>query len=366
VGSTPTSFRQNVSGARVRFLHTSDWHIGLKAAHAGAAGPRLRAERLAAARRIAAIAREQAVEFVLIAGDIFDASAPAPAEIRETAALLNAFPAPVYLIPGNHDPDVPGGPWQHAAWREAANVHLLLEAEPVALAGGTLYPCPLRSRWHGGDPLAWIPSRQPEDGIRIGLAHGGLKAFGGPIAEQAAVECDLDYLALGDWHSMNEGNRQAYCGTPETDAFGQRDSGFVLIVEIAAASAPPVITRQRSGRLTWRKQAVSLAAAGDAARLRAELEPGAGGEVVLDLEVSGALNPGDERELDAIEALLRERYFHGRLTRGRLWPAGAEAALPAGLLSLADARLREQAEAGDEVAARALLELRRLALEAGL
>lgn len=350
----------------MRFLHTSDWHIGLKAAHAGAAGTRLRAERLEAARRIAAIAREQAAEFVLIAGDLFDSSAPAPAEIRETAGLLASFTMPVYVMPGNHDPDVPGGPWQHAAWREAANVHLLLEAQPVALAGGTLYPCPLRSRWQGGDPLAWIPPRQPGDGIRVGLAHGGLKAFGGPIAEQAAVERDLDYLALGDWHSVNEGIRQAYCGTPETDAFGQRDSGFVLIVEIAgAAGAPPLITRQRSGRLTWRKQTVTLAAEGDASKLRAELEAAASDEVLLDLEVSGALYPADERELDAIEAVLRERFLHGRLRRAALRPADAAAPLPPGVLSVVEQKLRARAEAGDAEAAQALLLLRRLALEAG-
>ena len=79
----------------MRFLHTSDWHIGLKAAHAGPAAPRLREERFAAARRIAALAREHNAGFVLIAGDLFDSHAPSPAGIRETAALLGAFPAPV-------------------------------------------------------------------------------------------------------------------------------------------------------------------------------------------------------------------------------------------------------------------------------
>ncbi len=353
----------------MRFLHTSDWHIGLKAAHAGAAGARLRAERLDAARRVASIAREEAVEFVLIAGDVFDASAPAPSDIRETAALLNAFPAPVYLIPGNHDPDVPGGPWDHAVWRDCSNVHCLLKPEPVRLNGGKLYPCPLRSRWQGEDPLAWIPARDAEDGIRIGLAHGGLDTFGGPIDAGATARLDLDYLALGDWHSasvdLDKQPRQAYSGTPEPDAFDQRDSGFVLIVEIAVPVAPPKVRKRRSGRLEWRQRSITLRQEGDVRRLREELEAQASAEAMLDLRISGELYPGDERELDAIAQLIEERYFAGRLRRNALWPAGTEAVLPPGALSLAEQALRAQAEGGDATAAEALLLLRRLALEAG-
>ena len=33
----------------MRFVHTADWQIGMRAAHVGGAGPRVREERLAAA-----------------------------------------------------------------------------------------------------------------------------------------------------------------------------------------------------------------------------------------------------------------------------------------------------------------------------
>jgi hypothetical protein len=185
----------------------------------------------------------------------------------------------------------------------------------------------------------------------------------------AAVRHGLDYLALGDWHSvspnLDAGPRQAYSGTPEPDAFNLREAGFVLLVEIAAPGAVPAITRLRSGRLSWRQTAVELLQEGDARRLRQRLEAEASEDVLLDLAVSGELFPADERELDEIAALLEQRYFHGRLTRGALWPAGAEAELPPGPLAMAAAQLRERAAAGDHAAADALLLLRRLALEAG-
>jgi DNA repair exonuclease SbcCD nuclease subunit len=353
----------------MRFLHTADWHLGLSAKHAGAAAGRVRDERFAAARRIAAIAREEGVEFIVIAGDVFDANAPAPADIRAAAELLDGFPAPVYVIPGNHDPDVPGGPWEHRAWQEAQRVHCLRAPEAVALPDGTLFPCPLHSRWQQADPLGWIPPRTQEHGIRVGLAHGGLETFGGPVALDAAARRDLDYLALGDWHSvtaeLGEGVRQAYSGTPEPDSFGQRDAGWILLVDIAAPGAAPRIEKRRTGRLDWRQRSVALAREGDARRLREEMEEEAGDHVLLDLEVEGELYPGDEAELERVAALLAERYFHGRLRRGRLWPAGSETDLPAGFPAQAAQRLRAQAEAGDEAAGRALVLLHRLAREAG-
>ncbi|HRJ18279.1 MAG TPA: DNA repair exonuclease [Bryobacteraceae bacterium] len=352
----------------MRFLHTSDWHLGLHIRHAAQAASRLREERWAAVGRVAGIAREQAVDFVVIAGDVFDSNAPPPAEIREAAALLEAFPAPVYLIPGNHDPDVPGGPWEHPSWSESPNVTLLLRTEAIPVNGCTLYPCPLRSRWQGHQPLDWIPPRRPEDGIRLGLAHGGLATSGGSIPVDAALRYDLDYLALGDWHSsspdLQPGVRQAYSGTPETDAFGQRESGLVLVVEIEGPLDRPRISRHRSGRLEWRQRTVRFVHEGDATRLREELEADASPDVLLHLEVSGSLFPGDERELAAIATLLQHGYFHGRLTRGPFWPAGQVAAIPAGFPALAAERLRTRAEAGDESAARALLLLQRLAGEA--
>ena len=49
----------------LRFLHTADWQIGMKASHVGEAGTRVRDERVAAARRVVEAARAAGVEFTL-------------------------------------------------------------------------------------------------------------------------------------------------------------------------------------------------------------------------------------------------------------------------------------------------------------
>ena len=56
----------------MKFLHTADWQIGMRAAHVGAAAPRVREERLSAARRVVDAARSAGAEFMLVCGDTFE------------------------------------------------------------------------------------------------------------------------------------------------------------------------------------------------------------------------------------------------------------------------------------------------------
>jgi DNA repair exonuclease SbcCD nuclease subunit len=56
----------------MRFLHTADWQIGMKASHVGEAGTRVRDERVAAARRVVEVARDAGADFILVTGDTFE------------------------------------------------------------------------------------------------------------------------------------------------------------------------------------------------------------------------------------------------------------------------------------------------------
>jgi exonuclease SbcD len=85
----------------VKFLHTSDWHVGRNIR-----GQSRASEQEAALQQVLTHAREQAVDCVLIAGDVFDTSAPAP----EAEQLVYSFfgelagaGIPAVVIAGNHD-----------------------------------------------------------------------------------------------------------------------------------------------------------------------------------------------------------------------------------------------------------------------
>ena len=84
----------------MRLLHTSDWHVG----------KRLRGESRADEHRavlaeIGSIAEREAVDAVLVAGDLFETAAPGPESeaIVYQALLALAEVAPVVVISGNHD-----------------------------------------------------------------------------------------------------------------------------------------------------------------------------------------------------------------------------------------------------------------------
>jgi exonuclease SbcD len=85
----------------MRFLHTSDWHVGkvLK-------GHNRLAEQTAVLDEIVRIAREHSVDAVLIAGDLYESAAPtAEAQnlVVRTLLRLRKTGAEVVAIAGNHD-----------------------------------------------------------------------------------------------------------------------------------------------------------------------------------------------------------------------------------------------------------------------
>src|SRR3990172_6215813 len=100
----------------MRFLHTADWQIGMKAAALGDAGARVREERLAAGRRVVEAAKSHSVDFVLVAGDLFEDNAVDRVLVQKVADILHSFGGLVFVIPGSHDPIVPGSVWEHPSW----------------------------------------------------------------------------------------------------------------------------------------------------------------------------------------------------------------------------------------------------------
>jgi predicted phosphodiesterase len=359
----------------MKFLHTADWQIGMKADFVGAAAQAVRSERLAAGKRVVSAAQSQGAEFIVVAGDLFENNAVSRTLVQQTADILARFAGPVYIIPGNHDPLEPGSVWQHPVWNSFDNLHVLQDAEPLEIPGGRLYPCPVRDKYSRKDPTAWIPA-ESNDTIRIALAHGNVEGLpqpepDHPIARDAAARCRLDYLALGHWHSYaaypdpGDTVRMAYSGTHETSRFGERDSGHALVVEIQAPGTAPSIEPIQTGRLHWRILEAEIAAAGDLANLRRQVEAiEAPDTVLLDVRLTGLLFAEEKHELFHLEDLIAGRFLYARLDAAALVPSPEDAAwieaLPSGILQEAARRLQQQAAAGgehSETAARALLEL---------
>jgi DNA repair exonuclease SbcCD nuclease subunit len=365
----------------MKFLHTADWQIGMKASHIGEAGKRVRDQRIEAIRNVINVAHENQVDFILVAGDTFEDNGVDRILVQKVADILAKSKTPIYIIPGNHDPLVPGSVWDHPVWKSTENVSILREETPVDIPGGILFPCPILEKHSGKNPTLWIPDTG--EGIRIGLAHGTVEGIPTdeleyPISRNAAAQKRLDYLALGHWHSFasypgSDGAvHMAYSGTHEPTKFGERDSGNVLIVEISNPGAAPIVTPVPTGKFQWDILACELREAGNLSQFREEIEAIENPEATLiDLRISGIIPAEEYAEFERIQQIVSSRFLFSHVDFTNVRPSPEDeswvANLPAGIIRETGGKLQELANpdytgdrpegASPEVASRALIEL---------
>lgn len=337
----------------IRFIHTADWQLGLRPRGAQTVAAALRQARLETVSAIGRLAAARTVDFVIVAGDVFEDNQVGAAVVHETLARLEQYPCPVYLLPGNHDPLTPGSVYLRPAFQQApTNVRVLREPVPVPLAGAVLLPSPTVHKQSAVDPTRLLADQPTEPGrCRLGVAHGSLRIEGkyqpddAPIALDAAARARLDYLALGHWHRWYRHDaRLGYPGTPEPTAFEETESGQVAVVTIAEAGAEPQVEAVSVGQLTWyqRDLDLTLSPAEVLARCRAEITAlPAPKQTLWRLRLSGRLGVTDSGVLTDLEnwASARVLYVDVRreglrsgLDRQELAARAAVSALLSGLL----------------------------------
>jgi exonuclease SbcD len=279
----------------VKFLHTADWHVGktLK-------GRDRLDEQKAVLAEIAGIAEAHQVDAVLVAGDVYDTSAPsAPAQQLVIATLLRMrrAGAEVIVIAGNHD---------HGPTFEAYRP--LMGAAGITLAGTARTPgkggvVRFTARSDGADTqvailpflsqryavrAAEIVANTPADNVRAydeqvrqvitsltaGFAGGTVNlvmshltciggAFGGgerpaqsifEYSVPAAIfPVSAHYVALGHLHRRQSLPAPApvhYSGSPFAVDFGEQDNDSVVCLVCATPGTPAQVTdiRIASGR----------------------------------------------------------------------------------------------------------------------
>jgi DNA repair exonuclease SbcCD nuclease subunit len=248
----------------VRLLVTADWQIGLQAAHVASAAAAVREARLKAARNVVEVANRLEVDALVLAGDTFEDNQVSAALAQKVLEILRSSRAPVYVLPGNHDPWGPDSVLKKAWTSLPPHVRVLSTLDPVPIAEGaaTLYPCPVSSKTSRRDPTEAIPPRRPEDGIRIGVAHGSLRIEGKysedgfPISLDAATRRELDLLVVGHWHSLfffpsRDSFTVLYPGTHEPTNFGEHDAGHACLVRIDRPRGPIEVREIPTRVLRW-------------------------------------------------------------------------------------------------------------------
>jgi DNA repair protein SbcD/Mre11 len=212
----------------VRFVHTSDWHLGKRLFEAS-----LLEEQAHALDQIFAICREERADALIIAGDLYDRAVPPV----EAVALLSDFAArvvrdlgiPIIAISGNHDsPDRLGFASELLA-RGQVHLRTSLErrADPVVVERG-------RRRMD----VYCLPYVEPEQ-ARSRLSDPAITDHAGAVAASLAAMADARATRGGDAvlvaHLFASGGRES------------PDSERPLVVGGSGAVAAPLLRAGRFG-----------------------------------------------------------------------------------------------------------------------
>jgi len=255
----------------LKLLHTADWHLGRRfKSFPDEAQKKLSRARMDAVTRILDIARRNAVNAVLCVGDIFDDPDPSPDFWEGLACKFQEHigpHAPLFLVPGNHDPLTPESVWAPAhpfRKRLPEWVHVVDRDDytyPLS-PNAVLYARPCRSKAGENDLAMALPAREPGDErLRIGCAHGCTFDIEGyqtnfPIRRDAGVQRGLDYLAIGDAHSFRDVTENlpvptVYPGAPEPTSFDESGAGQVALVALFRRGSRPRVQAEPVAFWRW-------------------------------------------------------------------------------------------------------------------
>ncbi|GAA5138149.1 metallophosphoesterase family protein [Alloalcanivorax gelatiniphagus] len=304
-----------------RFLHTADWQIGRQySKFAPDDAVALAEARLTAVERIAELADQEAVDAVLVAGDVFDAQTVSDRTIRRLFNAMAAYTGPWLLISGNHDAALAESVWTRAQRLGAVpdNAHLALAPDVLEFieAGFVVLPAPLTQRHTQPDLTNWFDRAETPAGlVCIGLAHGSIQGVlaedvdsPNPIAADRAATAQLDYLALGDWHGTKRINaRTWYSGTPEQDRFKGNDPGNVLLVDIPEAGAEPRVDVRAIGQHPWIQMTERLTVSSDLDQLVTKLKQQPEKAVVA-LRLEGEISLLGKQQLEDTLSVAEARF----------------------------------------------------------
>lgn len=339
----------------LRIIHTADVHLGARHDDLGDQAAGQRERQFAAFAATVDLAIAEKADILLIAGDLFDSNVQPRRSVERVAAQLKRLADSkirTVIIPGTHDCYERSSIYRAYDLKTLAGstqdddlVTVLTPEQPrvhlaacEAVIHGPVFPTkkaphsPLRdldATAEGATPASW----------RIGLVHGSIAIPGKTDRDDVVITTDeieathLDYLALGHWHSMQQGKAggvtYAYAGAPEPVALDQDRAGKVLVVELEeiAAGRTVRVSERVVGRTRFEKQSIDASAVASQPALIDSLRKLGDPDLVLDARLTGVRPDDLDIDVDEIEAALSPSFLKVRV-RDVSTPALTEGAIP--------------------------------------
>lgn len=310
----------SVAAQSVRFLHTSDWQLGMTRHFlAGEAGHRFTQDRIDAITLLGALAAEHKAAFIVVAGDVFESNQISRQTVLRALNALAALPVPVFLLPGNHDPLDATSIFATQEFMAAGDhVQVIRDSAPMqvpGINGVEVVGAPWRTRHPNADLCAaMLVNLEPApDMLRVAVCHGQTDSLSPDLsrpeiiklaaAEAALADGRIHYLALGDRHSVtNVGTtgKAWYSGAPVATDFTENNPNKALLVELDTAGHCEV-TPLSVGNWQFLAEQFDLNGADDLRRISNWLEalPDKA-RTIVKVGLTGSINLATAAELDSL------------------------------------------------------------------
>ena len=232
----------------VKILHAADFHLD---SAFGALGEEQARQRRQESRKLVEclveFANEQAVDLLLLAGDLFDSDDIFGQTGEDLALALGRLKGHAVIAPGNHDYYDPAGAYGRILWPE--NVHVFTE-DALTKFDFPQYDCTVYGAAFTGpsvpDGSVLDGFTAPDDGrVHLLVLHGDLGGKNGPyrpLSEEQLAATGADYAALGHQHAFSGLHRAgdtyyAYPGCIEGRGFDETGEKGVLCGTVSPGRA---------------------------------------------------------------------------------------------------------------------------------
>ena len=337
----------------LRLLHTADVHLGARHTDLGEQAAAQRERQFAAFKAAVDLAVAEQVDIVLVAGDLFDSNTQPRRSVERVAAELRRLVDArirTVLIPGTHDVYDRSSIYRvHdlAALAGSAEdddlVTVLTPDRPsihLATCDVVIHGPVFATKRAPHSPLRDLKVTAGEGATwHVGMVHGSLAIPDRTDRDEVVFTREeiaatgLDYLALGHWHSAQQGRAGgttwAYAGAPEPVAVTQDGAGKVLLVELAEAGGTRTVTiaERAVGRTRFEKLAIDAATVADQPAVIAAIGAKADPDLVLDVRLTGVRPDDLDCSTDEIEDQLKGSFLKLRV-RDQSTPALTQGSLP--------------------------------------
>ena len=214
----------------IKIIHTADLHLG----SGRTAVKNGKAEIENTFFKIIDLCETQKVDFLLIAGDLFDTPFVSPDLFEKVSSAISKVPETTVVIsPGNHDCACPGSVYlKYDFPKNTVIFSSFLEYVDFPEKKTRIFGAGFTDRFESL-PLLHTPDDINPGFINICVLHGELTATTAqstynPIPPSAIEDSGFDYIALGHIHKRSNievlgSTRFSYCGCP--DGMGFDDTG---------------------------------------------------------------------------------------------------------------------------------------------